>query len=117
MTLDQKTDREQMIEISVKMNAHGINKGTSGNLSICFGVRFLITPSAILYDKLDPEDIVETDWDGKYAGLRRSLEWRSHRDILKNRETLMLCSTVTLFSLLPWRATIEKYRRSFISSD
>ena len=47
MTLDEKTVREQMIEICVKMNAYGINQGTSGNLFVRFGDRFLITPSSI----------------------------------------------------------------------
>ena len=85
MTLNEKTVREQMIETCVKMNAHGINQGTSGNLSVRFGGRFLITPSSIPYDQLGPEDMVDMDWDGKYVGLRPSSEWRFHRDILKKR--------------------------------
>ena len=85
MTLDERTVREQMIETCIKMNAHGINQGTSGNLSVRLGNRFLITPSSVPYDQLDPKDIVEMGWDNKYVGLRPSSEWRFHRDILKKR--------------------------------
>ena len=85
MTFNEKTVREQMIETCLKMNTHGINQGTSGNLSVRFRDGFLITPSSIPYDQLGLKDIVEMDWDGKYVGPRPSSEWRFHRDILKNR--------------------------------
>ncbi|WP_340254659.1 class II aldolase/adducin family protein [Roseobacter sp. HKCC-CH-9208] len=85
MKPDEKKLRGIMIETCLKMNAHGINQGTSGNLSVRYGDGFLITPSSTPYDQISPEDIVQMDWDGTYLGPRPSSEWRFHRDILKTR--------------------------------
>ena len=85
MKPDEKKLRDHMIETCLKMNAHGINQGTSGNLSVRYGDGFLITPSSTPYDQISPEDIVQMDWDGTYLGPRPSSEWRFHRDILKTR--------------------------------
>lgn len=85
MKPDEQKLRGHMIETCLKMNAHGINQGTSGNLSVRYGDGFLITPSSTPYDQISPEDIVQMDWDGTYLGPRPSSEWRFHRDILKTR--------------------------------
>lgn len=77
--------RRAMVETCRKMNACGINQGTAGNLSLRFGDGFLVTPSSLPYDVMQPEDIVEMDWDGSYLGRRPSSEWRFHRDILQAR--------------------------------
>lgn len=77
--------RQQMVQTCRKMNETGINQGTSGNLSVRFGDGFLITPSSLPYDVMEPADLVEMGWDGNYAGRRPSSEWRFHRDILKAR--------------------------------
>ncbi len=78
--------RERMVDTCRKMNATGINQGTSGNLSARSGDGFLITPSSLPYDKMGPGDLVEMDFEGSYAGRRPSSEWRFHRDILKARK-------------------------------
>ena len=78
--------RERMVDTCRKMNATGINQGTSGNLSVRSGDGFLITPSSLPYDKMGPGDLVEMDFEGSYAGRRPSSEWRFHRDILKARK-------------------------------
>ncbi|WAP69168.1 class II aldolase/adducin family protein [Jiella pelagia] len=80
--------REEMVAICRKMNSSGINQGTAGNLSVRAGDRFLITPSSLPYDLMQPEDIVEMDFDGTYVGRRPSSEWRFHRDILKMRSDM-----------------------------
>lgn len=85
MTDDERRLREQMVETCRRMNALGINQGTSGNLSVRRGDGFLITPSSLPYDRMQPEDLVEMDFAGIYSGRRPSSEWRFHRDILKNR--------------------------------
>ncbi|MEY2957017.1 MAG: hypothetical protein RL123_1745, partial [Pseudomonadota bacterium] len=82
MNADEMTLRRSMVETCRKMNDSGINQGTSGNLSARFGDGFLVTPSSMAYDVMQPEDIVEMGWDGSYAGRRPSSEWRFHRDIL-----------------------------------
>lgn len=85
MTPEELTLRREMVETCRKMNSSGINQGTAGNLSVRFGNGFLITPSSMPYDIMQPEDLVEMDWQGTYAGRRPSSEWRFHRDILKAR--------------------------------
>lgn len=85
MTDEELTLRRQMVDTCRKMNSTGINQGTAGNLSVRFGDGFLITPSSLPYDTMQPEDLVEMGWDGTYVGRRPSSEWRFHRDILRAR--------------------------------
>ncbi|MBU1227181.1 MAG: class II aldolase/adducin family protein [Actinobacteria bacterium] len=64
----------------------GLNTGTAGNVSVRFGDWFLITPSGIRYDALEPTQIVEMDMEGASEGrMRPSSEWRFHLDIYKAR--------------------------------
>jgi len=68
------------------MNARGINQGSAGNISTRFGAGFLITPSGMAYERLQPEHIVLVDLAGACADqLRPSSEWRMHRDIYVHR--------------------------------
>ncbi len=68
------------------MNAAGINQGSAGNVSARFAEGFLITPSALAYDRLNRNDIVLLDLDGNTRDARRpSSEWRMHRDIYASR--------------------------------
>jgi L-fuculose-phosphate aldolase len=85
MTDTELTLRRQMVQTCRKMNETGINQGTAGNLSVRHGDGFLITPSSLPYEGMEPGDLVEMGWDGSYAGRRPSSEWRFHRDILKAR--------------------------------
>lgn len=97
MTDDERALRSRMIDICRKMNATGLNQGTSGNLSVRHGAGLLITPSSMPYDIMQPEDIVEMAWDGSYLGRRPSSEWRFHRDILKARpdvDVVLHCHSV-----------------------
>ena len=78
--------RKKVIATCLKMNAEGINQGTSGNISVRTKEGFLITASGIPYDKMKPEHIVEMDLDGGYRGeFLPSTEWRMHMDILRHR--------------------------------
>jgi L-fuculose-phosphate aldolase len=77
--------RQAMVETCRKMNALGLNQGTSGNLSVRHGEGFLITPSSLAYDVMEAGDIVAMGFDGTYEGRRPSSEWRFHRDILTAR--------------------------------
>jgi L-fuculose-phosphate aldolase len=70
--------RLQMIDICRKMNAAGINQGTSGNLSFRTGDSFLVTPTSLSYDRMEPEDIVEMDLTAAtMAGVSRPLNGAS----------------------------------------
>ncbi|MDE0050250.1 MAG: class II aldolase/adducin family protein [Rhodospirillales bacterium] len=78
--------RRAVIDAARRMNALGLNHGTSGNVGYRAGKRFLVTPSGLDYDAMTPADIVEMGFDGSHAGTRRpTSEWRFHRDILASR--------------------------------
>lgn len=78
--------RRAIVEACRRMNADGINQGTSGNISVRHGAGLLITPTSIAYDDMQPEQIVFMDLDGTCApGAKPSSEWRIHRDILRTR--------------------------------
>lgn len=78
--------REALITTARRMNASGLNQGTSGNLSVRVEGGLLITPSGMDYDMLVPADIVRLRWDGSYESKRApSTEWRIHRDVLLRR--------------------------------
>ncbi len=77
---------QQVIDSCLAMNAHGINQGSAGNISVRFEDGFLITPSGMAYERLQPEHIVLVDLDGTSRdALNPSSEWRMHRDIYTNR--------------------------------
>ena len=70
------------------MNASGLNQGTSGNISVRCDNAMLITPSAVPYDQLTPDQIVKmplTDSDAWEGPRKPSSEWRFHFDILNAR--------------------------------
>ncbi len=75
--------REAMIATARRMNASGLNQGTSGNLSQRVEDGFLVTPTGMDYEAMVPEDLVLMRFDGSHEGRRKpSSEWRFHRDIL-----------------------------------
>ncbi|UFS68463.1 L-fuculose-phosphate aldolase (plasmid) [Paracoccus denitrificans] len=89
MTDEERALRLELIESCRAMNRLGINKGTSGNISVRYGDAFLISPTGIPYDKLQPEHVVAMNWDATYEGeVQPSSEWRFHRDILQARPDL-----------------------------
>ena len=84
--------RTSIIATSLAMNALGINQGKSGNVSArmrtAHGDCFLITPSGVPYDELDPSMVVRMSVEtGQIVRqenepkLKPSTEWRMHRDI------------------------------------
>ncbi|MDZ4309901.1 MAG: class II aldolase/adducin family protein [Cypionkella sp.] len=89
MTQEELALRTELLEACRSMNRLGINKGTSGNISVRYGDGFLISPTGIPYEKLLPEHVVAMNWDATYAGdVLPSSEWRFHRDILRARPDL-----------------------------
>jgi L-fuculose-phosphate aldolase len=86
MTRDENEKRLAIIDACRRMNALGINQGTSGNISLRHGKGMLITPTSVPYDEMTAEQIVLMDMDGSFApGQRPSSEWRFHLDILRSR--------------------------------
>ena len=83
--------RAAIIATATAMNAAGINRGKSGNVSARSSVDgidgFLITPTGLAYDATTPDDIVAMTIDGAAHGDRPpSSEWRIHRDLYRARE-------------------------------
>ena len=110
--MTDKALREEMVAICRRMNSSGINQGTAGNLSVRSGDGFLITPSSLPYDTMTPDDIVEMDFSGTYAGRRPSSEWRFHRDILKARQDIdvvLHCHSIYATTLACHHKTIPSF--------
>ena len=90
-SVDDSTELRRTVIASARaMNAAGINVNTSGNVSArCVrGTRvgFVITPSALAYDKLAPEDLVFIDDAQATTGAHQpSSEWRFHFSIYAAR--------------------------------
>lgn len=79
--------RKQVIATARGMNALGINRGKSGNVSARWKSGFLVTPSGLAYEKTKPADIVFVDAAGRAAGKRApSSEWRFHHDLYRTRK-------------------------------
>ncbi len=81
--------RESIIRQCLWMNESGLNQGTSGNISVRYKDRMLITPSATPYARMEPEMIASMPLEGDYGTwqgpLKPSTEWRFHLDILRAR--------------------------------
>jgi L-fuculose-phosphate aldolase len=83
--------RQAVIDTALAMNAQGINQGKSGNVSVRLASaegepRFLITPTAIAYDRLRAQDIVAMHgMTPTQPAPRPSSEWRFHLDIYRAR--------------------------------
>ena len=74
--------KTKVLETAQAMNASGINRGSSGNVSARGGEGFIITPTGMPYERCTPDDMVHVDFDGTPHGDRKpSSEWRFHRDI------------------------------------
>lgn len=84
--------RQAIIDGCLRMNAEGMNQGTSGNISARHDGRMLITPSGTPYEKLRPNMItsmsLDEDDDSWEGPLKPSTEWHFHRDILRKREEI-----------------------------
>ena len=84
--------RQSIVNSVRRMNALGINQGTSGNASARLDATMLITPSGMPYEAMSEADVVQVALeDGTYTsrnGLKPSSEWRFHRDILVARDDI-----------------------------
>jgi len=84
---DESGKRQAIIDACRRMNALGINQGTSGNISVRHEEGLLVTPTSVPYDSMVPDEIVFMGMDGSFAaGQRPSSEWRFHLDIMRSRD-------------------------------
>lgn len=87
--MDELEIRKSIIANCLFMNQSGLNQGTSGNISVRFRDRMLITPTSIPYEEITPEMICSMPINGEYGAwegpCKPSSEWRFHLDIMKSR--------------------------------
>lgn len=85
MTEDEA--RQQLVDAMRALDARGLNRGTSGNLSVRFGTGMFVTPSGVTPDRLTPDLMVFVDADGSVApgAARPSSEWRMHMGLYQRR--------------------------------
>ena len=83
--------RQQLVDAMRTLDARGLNRGTSGNLSARFGSGMFVTPSGVTPDRLTPELMVFVDEDGSVATgtARPSSEWQMHMGIYRRRADAM----------------------------
>lgn len=78
--------RAELVARARELDASGLNRGSSGNLSARDGDAMLITPSGIPAGALEPQLLARMPLDsedGRWEGpLKPSTEWRFHRDLL-----------------------------------
>lgn len=76
----------ELIATARTMQPAGLNRGTSGNVSVRSGEGFFITPTGLPYEALTAADIPLMALDGSWQGTRKpSSEWRFHRDLYAAR--------------------------------
>lgn len=84
---DTKT-RVAIIDACLRLNAEGINQGTSGNISLRIDDGLLITPSGVPYATMHPDMIVRLPLQGslpKGLAWPPSTEWQFHQRLLAER--------------------------------
>ena len=87
MSGSETEKRLLIIDACRRMNALGINQGSSGNISLRHGDGLLITPTSVPYETMTPDQIVFMTMDGSHAPTHRpSSEWRFHLEILRARQ-------------------------------
>ena len=79
LATNDREKRQSIIDACLRMNALGINQGTSGNISLRHDAGMLITPTSVPYEAMQPEQIVYMGLDGSFDPAQRpSSEWRFH---------------------------------------
>lgn len=87
MPVAEKQARQQLIDTALKMSETGLSPGRSGNVSRRWRDGMLITPSAMHYGDMMPEDVAFVDGNGVSHGVGRkpSTEWPFHQTIYEVR--------------------------------
>lgn len=86
---DEAAAREEIVGALRDLDARGLNRGSSGNLSLRWGAGCLITPTGMEATQITPCDLVWLGLDGKPRGhLRPSSEWHLHAALYHKRPAL-----------------------------
>jgi L-fuculose-phosphate aldolase len=86
---DEAALRDSAVAAVQRLDALGMNRGSTGNLSLRHGQGMLITPTGIGADELRARDMVWRGWDGTLRGQwEPSSEWHFHQAIYLARADL-----------------------------
>jgi len=85
--MTEEEARQQLVDAMRALDARGLNRGTSGNLSVRFASGMLVTPSGVTPDRLTSDLMVFVDSDGSVAAgaARPSSEWQMHMGVYRRR--------------------------------
>ncbi|MEM7299713.1 MAG: class II aldolase/adducin family protein [Pseudomonadota bacterium] len=89
MSQEHRKEREEICNAMVTLDDWGLNRGSSGNVSMRVGDHMLITPSGVPPHDITPETIasmpLSADGDQWSGPLAPSVEWHFHKALLKQR--------------------------------
>jgi L-fuculose-phosphate aldolase len=86
---DDTEQRAAAVAAVQRLDTLGMNRGSTGNLSVRQGEGMLITPTGMGADDLRPQDMVWRGWDGTLLGAwQPSSEWHFHQAIYLARPDL-----------------------------
>ena len=72
--------RQQLVAAVQRLDALGMNRGSTGNVSARWGAGMLITPTGMGAEDLRAQDLVWLGWDGTVQGdWKPSSEWHFHQ--------------------------------------
>ncbi len=81
--------RDEIVNAARALDASGLNRGSSGNISARLGDALLVTPSGVPASRLEPQMLARMPLDrddGVYEGpMKPSSEWRFHLDLMRAR--------------------------------
>jgi L-fuculose-phosphate aldolase len=82
-----RAERAAVVEAARRLDALGLNVGTSGNVGRRVEGGLLVTPSGMPVDRIEPDDVVALSADGEAAPGQRvpTSEWRLHAGVLAAR--------------------------------
>jgi len=90
MTTSEQQLREEIVACVRELDASGLNRGSSGNVSARLGEAVLITPSGVPGRRLEPGMLALMPLDGEYGSWtgpkKPSSEWRFHLDLMRARD-------------------------------
>ena len=74
-------EREHLLSITRKLSESGLNRGTSGNVSVRVADGLLVTPSGMEVEAMTPHDMVWMDGKGKFHGERQPSSGRGRSTV------------------------------------
>ena len=87
--IDETTQRQAVVAAVQRLDALGLNRGSTGNVSVRQGAGMLITPTGSGAD-VQPEDLAWVGWDGTRRGpWQPSSEWHFHQAVYLARPERM----------------------------